>query len=184
MKYENDLILLLRNRRSVRRFEDTPIEPDKVELLKEAVLRSPSSRNLDPWTFVFVDDNGLLAALSEAKPHGAAFLKDAALGIVVCGDAAVCDVWVEDCAIASILAQLAAQSLGLASCWIQLRKRQRPDGTPSEAYVRAVLGLPDNLHVGSIIAVGYAAERPEPIPRANLKDDRIHLNRWGHHKTE
>lgn len=178
MPSSNIFLSLLRTRRSVRQFEDRPIEADKIDLLKEAVLRSPSSRNLDPWTFVFVDDKTVLKELSEAKPHGAAFLKDAALGIVVCGDASVCDVWVEDCAIASILAQLTAQSLGLASCWIQIRKRHRADRTPSEAYVRTVLGLPQNLGVASIIAVGYPAEQRRPKPRSELKDDRIHHNQW------
>ena len=178
MTAENTMMTLLRHRRSVRAYEPRPIEPEKIDLLKEAVLRSPSSRNLDPWTFVFVDDKTVLKELSEAKPHGAAFLKDAALGIVVCGDASVCDVWVEDCAIASILAQLTAQSLGLASCWIQIRKRQHADQTPSEAYIRRVLGLPQTLSVASIIAIGYPAEHPAPIPPDALKGDRIHHNQW------
>lgn len=172
------MIELLRKRRSVRRFEDRAIEPEKVELLKEAVLRSPSSRNFDPWHFIFVDDKKMLAALSKAKPHGASFLKGAALGIVVCGDEAVSDVWVEDCSIASIIAQLAAQSLGLSSCWIQLRKRQHSEGITSEDYVRKTLGIPESLKVESIIAVGYPAEHPKPIERSALKDDRIHTHGW------
>ena len=168
----------LRKRRSVRAFEERAIEPEKVALLKEAALRSPSSRNLDPWSFVFVDDKKLLEVLSKAKPHGASFLKGAALGIVVCGDEAVSDVWVEDCAIATILIQLAAHSLGLGSCWIQLRKRQYADGVSSETYVRKTLGIPESLKVESILAVGYPAEHPKPIERAALKDERIHTNGW------
>jgi nitroreductase len=168
----------LRKRRSVRLFENRPVEADKIELLKEAALRSPSSRNLDPWSFIFVDDKKLLTALSKAKPHGASFLKGAALGIVVCADEAVSDVWIEDCSIASILIQLAAQSLGLGTCWIQLRKRQYADGVSSEAYVRKIVGLPESLKVESIVAVGYPAEHPEPLERAALKDERIHTNGW------
>ena len=53
------MIELLRNRRSIRKYTDRDIEPEKVEILKEAILRSPSSRNFDPWEFVFVDDRGL-----------------------------------------------------------------------------------------------------------------------------
>ena len=51
-------------------------------------------------------------------------LKNAPLAIVVCGDPAKCDVWIEDCSIASILLHLAATDLGLGSCWIQLRLRE------------------------------------------------------------
>lgn len=169
---------VLRKRRSIRSFQGCAIEAEKIALLKEAALRSPSSRNREPWSFIFVDDKKILAALSTAKPHGASFLKGAALGIVVCGDEAVSDVWVEDCSIASILIQLAAQSLGLGSCWIQLRNRPHADGVSSEAYVRTVLGLPESLKVESILAVGYPAEHPEPIERAALKDDCIHTNGW------
>ena len=172
------MIELLRKRRSVRQFEDRAIEPEKVELLKEAVLRSPSSRNFDPWEFIFVDDKKLLEALSKSKPHGASFLKNAALGIVICADEGKCDVWIEDCSIASILAQLTAQSLGLGSCWIQIRNRFYEEGTPSEAYIQTILNIPEQMRVLSIVAVGHPAEQPEPIGREVLKNDKIHLNRW------
>ncbi len=50
------MIELLRARRSIRRYTDRRIEPEKIEILKEAVLRAPSSRNIDPWEFIFVDE--------------------------------------------------------------------------------------------------------------------------------
>lgn len=172
------MIELLRKRRSVRKFEDRPIEPAKVDLLKEAVLRSPSSRNFDPWEFIFIDDKHLLEQLSKSKPHGASFLKNAPLGIVICADEIKSDVWIEDCSIASILAQLTAQSLDLGSCWIQIRKRWYEEGTSGETYIRSILNIPENIRVLSIIAVGYPGEHPEPIPREKLKDNKIHSNQW------
>ena len=47
---------LIRKRRSIRRFRDQPVEPEKVDRLMEAGLRAPSSRSLNPWEFVVVDD--------------------------------------------------------------------------------------------------------------------------------
>ena len=117
------MINLLRKRRSIRVYEDRKIELEKIEILKEAILRSPSSRNINPWEFIFVDDKELLIKLSKAKEHGSEFLESAALGIVVCGNEKKSDVWIEDCSIASILVQMVAQSLGLGSCWIQIRNR-------------------------------------------------------------
>ena len=172
------MIEQLRNRRSIRQYADRAIEPEKTELLKEAALRAPSSRNFDPWEFVFVDDRELLGKLSACKPHGAAFLAQAALGVVVCGDTQASDVWVEDCSIASILLQMAAQSLGLGSCWIQVRKRRHDDQITSSRYVQDLLGLPDHIEVESIIALGYPAEQREPLPYENLKRVKIHLNRF------
>ena len=170
------MIELLRSRRSIRRFTDRPTEPQKIEMLKEAALRSPSSRNIDPWEFVFVDQRELLQKLARAKPHGAKFLAGAALGVVVCADGDKSDVWVEDCAIASILIQMAAQSIGLGSCWIQIRSRMFDDKVTSEDYIKGMLGMPAQMKVESIVAIGYPAEIREPLPREELKDDKIRIN--------
>ena len=172
------MIDLLRTRRSVRKYEPGKIEDEKIEILKEALLRSPTSRNFRPWEFIFVDDRDVLARLSQAKPHGAAFLKGAALGIVVCADENRSDVWVEDCSIASILVQMVALSLGLGSCWIQIRKRTHAEGMTSVSYIQELLGLPENLKVESIISIGYPAEKGEPIPKENLETHKIRMNRY------
>jgi len=172
------MIEWLRNRRSIRKYLDRPIEPEKIELLKEAVLRAPSSRSLDPWEFIFVQDRGLLEKLAACKPHGASFLEQAALGIVICGDSTQSDVWVEDCSIASILVQMVAQSLGLGSCWIQVRNRNYDEQSRSEQYVQSLLGIPGPIKVESIVAVGYPAQSREPLPREQLKSSKVHLNRF------
>jgi len=172
------MIELLRKRRSIRKYLDKPIEPEKVELLKEAVLRAPSSRNIDPWEFVFVKDRAMLEKLSRCKPHGASFLSGAALGIVICGDSTASDVWVEDCSIASILVQMVAQSLGLGSCWIQVRNRTHDEESSAERYVQNLLGIPAHVKVESIVAVGYPAETREPVPREKLKVAKIRIGTY------
>jgi nitroreductase len=173
------MIELLRARRSIREYTGQPLEPEKLELLKEAVLRSPSSRNLDPWEFIFVDDRQLLKKLAGCKPHGAGFLAQAALGVVVCGDSRQSDTWIEDCAIASILVQMVAQSIGLGSCWVQVRNRRFDDQTTSEQYIQKLLQIPEHIKIESIIAIGYPAEKREPLPRAELKDAKVHVNTFG-----
>lgn len=170
------MIELLRNRRSIRKYTSRDIEPEKIEILKEAVLRSPSSRNFDPWEFIFVDDRGLLKQLTLCKPHGAKFLEGAALGIVMCADEQKSDVWIEDCSIASILVQMAAQSIGLGSCWIQIRNRMFDDHKTSEDYIKGLLNIPDNFRVESIIAVGYPAEKREPVRQEDLKYEKVRFN--------
>lgn len=175
------MINLLRSRRSIRKFELRPIESDKVEVLKEALLRAPTSRNLKPCRFIFVDDREILMELSRCKPHGAAFLAGAALGIVILGDSTVSDVWIEDCAIAGILVQMAAQSLGLGSCWIQVRLREHNGKKPSEHLVRDCFDLPDHLRVDSIIGLGYTAEHKPGWKHDSLAWSEIgwnRLNKW------
>ncbi len=169
---------LLRSRRSIRKYKSQPIPADKVEALCEAVLRSPSSRGLNPWEFVFVQDKFLLEQLSRAKAHGSEFVKDAALAIVVCADEAQCDVWIEDCSIASVIAHLAAHSLGLGSCWVQIRLRTAADGQSSEAVVRRTLSIPDSIRVLSIVAIGLPGQTLKPIPAEKLPTQKIHSDNW------
>jgi nitroreductase len=164
---------ILRKRRSIRKYKNRPIENKKMDILIETLVRSPSSRNLNPWEFIIVTNKILLDQLSKSKRHGSEFIKGAPLGIVVCGDPEKSDVWVEDCSIASILVQVVAESLHLGSCWIQIRKRMHSDSMSSESYVRKVLDIPVRLKVESIIAIGYPDEEKIPHDRELLDFNQI-----------
>jgi nitroreductase len=83
------------------------------------------------------------------------------------------DVWIEDCAIASIIIQLTGQSLGLGSCWIQIRNRMHNSLQSSEDYIKGVLHLPENMRVECMIAFGYPDEKKEPTPRRDLEFEKI-----------
>lgn len=170
---------LLRSRRSVRRFLDKPVEPEKVDLLMEAALRSPSSRGFNPWEFVVVTDPELIGRLARSKPHGASFLAGAPLAVAVCADPQKSDVWVEDAAIAALILHLAATDLGLGSCWIQLRRRDHDDTHTAGDYAARLLGLPDGLTVPVLMAIGYPAKQPAPHPQTSLQHDKVSVNRHG-----
>lgn len=169
---------LLQKRRSIRKFKPETIEAEKVEQLIEAVLRAPSSRGLNPWQFMVVDDRETLKRLARAKAHGSEFLGGASLAVAVCADPQRCDVWIEDCAIAAIILQLAAESLGLGSCWAQIRQRPHGEGRSAEAYVREVLGLPPSLAVECIVGIGYPDEHKSGHPRESLEFAKVHRNRF------
>ena len=170
---------LLRSRRSVRKFLKKPVEQEKIDLLIEAALRSPSSRGFNPWEFVVVSDPQTIERLSRAKPHGAAFLARAPLAVVVCADPEKSDVWVEDASIATLILHLAATDLGLGSCWIQLRKRDFDDARTAGQYAAEILGLPDGLTVSAIMAIGYADQHPAPHPREALPKDKVSFEHYG-----
>lgn len=170
------ILSLLQQRRSIRQFKSQPVEPEKVEQLVEALLRSPSSRGLNPWQFVVVDDPETLRRLARSKAHGSEFLSGAPLAVALCADPERSDVWVEDCSIAAIILQLAAESLGLGSCWAQIRQRPHGAGGSAEAYVRQVLGLPETLNVECIVGLGYPARSLPGHPREKLLFDHVHRN--------
>ena len=167
------MLELLRERRSIRQYKDQSVEKDKIKLLKEAVLRSPSSRGRNPWRFIFVDKSDLIEKLARSKQHGSQFLSDAPLAVVVCGDKNKTDVWIEDCSIASIILQLTAQSLDLGSCWIQIRNRMHNDKLSSEDYIKDLLDIPAKFRVESIIGIGYPNEEKEPISEEELQFEKL-----------
>lgn len=169
---------MLLKRRSIRKYTDVPIEKEKVEQLVQAGLLSPTSRNGRAWEFIIVDDPKVLGKLSEAK-LGAQALKGAALGIVVLADPKKSDVWIEDASIATIILQLTAQSLGLGSCWIQIRERMYKEGITAEQYVRGVLEIPENLQVLAIVSLGYPSETRPANSVDRLLRDKIHWNVFG-----
>jgi nitroreductase len=170
---------LLRKRRSIRKYDDRPVEQEKIDLLVEAALRSPSSRGFNPWEFVVVTDPEILARLAKAKPHGASFLAKAPLAIAVCADPEKSDVWVEDASIAAIFLHLAATDLGLGSCWIQLRKREYDDTQTASDYAARLLGLPDGKNVSAVMAIGYPAQQPKPHATASLSYEKVSVNHYG-----
>jgi nitroreductase len=169
---------LIRKRRSIRKYEPKSIEDEKIQMLAEAFLRAPTSMGKNPWEFVIVTDGELLTKLSTAKPHGASFLKNAALGIVVCADPQVSDVWIEDASIASTFIHLAAASLELGSCWIQIRERPHDDAQSADSYIAGLIGLPEHLRVLSIIAVGYPDESKAGHAAEKLNYEKVKINHY------
>jgi nitroreductase len=169
---------LLKSRRSIRKFQDREVEKEKTDTILKSALLSPSSRARRPWKFIAVSDRELLKTLSGCREHGSQFLAGAPLGIVVIADPEACDVWVEDSSIASIIIQLSAQSLGLSSCWIQVRKRFQSGDLKAEDYIKGVLGIPPKYSVECIIAIGYAGEEKGAYGDSELLYDKIHFNRF------
>ena len=170
---------LLKQRRTSRVFTDELIDKETVCNLMKAVLMSPSGRRINPWEFVLVEDKAMLKALSQCKEHGAGLLEGAAMAVVVLGDTTKTDVWIEDCSIATIILQLAAEDLGLGSCWVQIRRRMDAEGNVAEDNVRNLLGIPAHYAVLSIVAVGHKAREAKPFDEENMQWDKVHIGCFG-----
>jgi len=149
---------LLTHRHSSRNFSDKELSADNVSTILEAALLSPTSKNCRKWMFHVVDDKETLEKLADSKENGAAFLKEAAMAVAVVCDDKDDDCWIEDCSIAAVTMQYQAASLGIGSCWCQIRERYLSDGTKSEDVVRGILDIADNFRVLCIIGFGYAAD--------------------------
>ena len=169
---------LIKTRRSMRKFTDEELTQEQVELLLRAALMSPSSHRSTGWEFIAVDDKQTLAQLAESKDSGAAFVAEAPLAIVVAANPEVSDAWVEDASIAALMIQLQAEDLGLGSCWGHMHNRHAADGTPANDVIHELLGLPENLQVLCVIAVGHKGMERKPFNEEHLQWEKVHINKW------
>jgi len=176
---DNNLLSLIKKRRSIRKFKSKKVEQEKIEKIIQAALLSPSSHARYPRQLIVVDDKKLLFQLSSSKTYGSTFLSNAPLGIVVTADRNLSDAWIEDTSIASTFIMLTAQWLGLGSCWIQITKRMHSETKTSEEYIREILNVPENIRVLSIIALGYPDEENMPKSKNRLKYESVFYNSFG-----
>lgn len=168
----------LLTRRSVRKFTGQPIEEEKMHQILEAAMSGPCCVNARDWAFIVVTDREKLQQMAEANGRPAEPLKNAAAGILVCGDLERAfppakDYWVIDGAIAAQNICLAAHALGLGAVWL---------GTwPQEDRVekqRRIFRLPETIIPHSIIALGYPAEDTTAPRDTRYEADRVHKEVW------
>ncbi|MCR4920686.1 MAG: nitroreductase family protein [Bacteroidaceae bacterium] len=171
----NSFSELIKMRRSMRKFTDELLSADEARLLLRAALMSPSSKGLHAWEFVVVEDKATLEMLSQCKSQGADFLSGAPLAVVVLGDPQVSDVWIEDASVAATQMLLQAEDLGLGACWIQVRDRHDAEGGDAEENVRRILGIPDQLRVLAIVAVGHKGMERKPFNEDRLLWEKVHV---------
>ncbi len=167
---------LLLNRRSIRKFKTQQIEKETLDKIVKGALTSPSGRNIKPWNLIVIDDKEILSKLGSLRGGASKPISNAPLAIAVIGDREATDVLIEDLSIISIIIQLMSHSLGLGSCWIQVRNRIAIDDNTVEESVRDILNIADNYNVESIIAIGYPDEEKTSHDLEKLDFDKVHYN--------
>lgn len=174
-----DLLNAIMHRRSVRQYTSEAIPEDKLKAILHAGLAAASSKNRRPWEFIVVRDREMLDRLCECRPGAANLLGKGQAAIVVAADAELVDVWVEDCASAITQMHIAADALGLGSCWLQVRKRMAPDGvTSTEDVVRDLLGIPAKYGVMAMLTLGMPAAHPGAKTVDDLQMEKIHYEHF------
>ncbi len=174
-----ELIEMIKKRRSVRKYTEEYIPEEKIGKVLQAGLLAPSGRARRPWEFILVRDREMLKKMSECREGGSAkMLAGADCAVVVVADPEKTDVWTEDCSIAMAFMHLAADSLGLGSCWIQGRLRNAPDGRTTEEYLRELLGFPESYRLEAILSLGVPENHPAPRTGTDIAAEKIHRGRF------
>lgn len=159
-----DFLEVIEKRHSVRKYADKAVERELLDTLVRVAQTAPSSRNSKSTAFMIVEDGDTIKALSEMRTSGSSFVKEAPAVIVIMGDEAKTDLWIDNCAISATFVQLAATAMELGSCWVHVNGRLRNKNDESagyaEDYVRQLLGIKDGMRVYCVIAVGYQEDEP------------------------
>ena len=167
---------VIRKRRSVRSYLPRDVEEEKVADVLAAALAAPTAWGTRAWEFVVVRDPATREALSTATPY-AAFVARAPVAVVVAYDPRKGKRFHEDASIAAEHIHLEAVHQGLGSCFVQIADSEGPHGD-AEAYVKGVLGIPEEFRVQCIMPLGYPAARPEPHGPAPDAHAKVRRERW------
>ena len=163
----------LMTRRSIRKYEDRPVPPELVEEILRAAMAAPTAGNGQPWEFVVITDRKLMAELAEIHENGS-MIKDAPLGILVCGNLdrdVYQGFWVQDCSAAIENLLLAAHALGLGAVWTAVY----PLGDRPAVFAQK-LHLPEQVVPLALIPIGWPGETLPPEDRYDPA--KVHRNVW------
>lgn len=173
------------NRKSVRSYTDQKLTEQQIETLLKAAMAAPSAINIQPWSFVVIDDD---AVKQEIWGEGfqSEMFTSAPVVIVVCGDTKTMRkpygkpdaepeevdniFWDQDCSAATENLLLAAEAMGLGAVWTAIYPTERM------ARVCEKLCLPANVKPLCAVPIGYPAGDDQP--KDKWKPEKIHRNRW------
>ena len=171
------LLDVLRARRTIRRYTGEPVSDADIDVLLEAAMYAPSRLDRRPWRFVVLRDRALQDEMGDAIGVRN-YLAQAPAVIVICADSASSPTWMMDIAAATENLLLAATDLGLGAAWVGW-----PESgwwQPLEDLLRRKIGVPADIRVATLVAVGHPAERRDPYSREDRFDPTlIHDGRWG-----
>lgn len=165
-------------RKSIRQFSRRPVSDADVRKILEAGMSGPSCVNARDWDFLVIRDKKRLALMADANGKHAVHLKNAPLGILVCGDLnrafnEAKDYWVIDGAIAGQNMVLCAHDLGIGSVWLGTwPQMERVENQ------RKLFSLPDHIIPHSVIAFGYPAEGTDLSKPDTFEEELVHYEAW------
>ena len=178
-----ELMQAIKERRTVRRFKQIPLEKEKIIKLIDAGRRASCGGNMQRLRYIVVQETELLKGIFEQTAWGGhvqpnrnpLFGENSPMAFIVVtsprGDAAI------DAAAAIENIQLAAWEEGIGCCWIGAYKKDP---------VNELLGLTGDMKSVFLVAIGYADECPisedielEDDQRYYLDDnDRLHVPKY------
>jgi len=161
-------------RRSIRKFNDQKLEPEKLDKILRAAMQAPSAANQQAWEFIVVENKELLIELSATSPY-AKPVAQAPVTLVLLADSdkmLVPTAWEQDMGAVAENILLEAVHLGLGGVWFGVSTSDAVSDN-----VKKLFELPENIKPFALISIGYAdGQKNEFVDR--YKADRVHYEKW------
>ena len=151
------------DRRSIRKFEDRPVETEKIEAILRAAMQSPTGKNSQCWEFLVIEKEEDRIAVTKMSPFSQCAKNAKTLIMTMVNmDRADPDVpvWIQDMSAACMTMLIQAELEGLGATWLGMYPFQERLDAARE-YFR----IPDNLVPFSVIALGYKLNAKAPEDR-------------------
>jgi nitroreductase len=178
----------IKTRRSIRKFTDQPVEPEKLQAVLEAVQQAPSWSNRQCWSLVVVQDQAVRSRISELSFVESFFatygyksnpaqkgLAQAPIVLVACadpqhsGDLRGEQYYMADLGIATQNLMLAAHDLGLGTVFV---------GVFDEEQLKSLLEIPPHIRIVGLFPLGYPAAEPKAGPPRKPLSEFVHYGQW------
>lgn len=169
-----DTIETILKRRSIRKFQDVPVEPEKIEQILRAAMQSPTGHNAQGWEFLVVTDRELILKISQMSPETVS-AKNAPMLIIPLAnlenDKRVEGMWTCDMGAVCQTILLAEEGLGLGGCWLSCWPYPE-----KVKYLTELLALPGYVVPFAVLTCGYKVTEKPMDDR--YKPEKVH---WEHY---
>ncbi len=159
---------VMKERRSIRKFQEGVIPKEDLNKILEAGRLAPSAKNKQPWELVIMEDKKmqnniaeeLVKVLQQENPTSEA-IKTASIVIMVFNPLEMDDFNIMSIGASIENMLLEATHLGYGSLWIGLTKN-------IESYIKGICNQEHPLM--ATICLGYKEETPESRPRKSMEE--------------
>ena len=175
---DGPVIKTIKSRRSIRSYMDVPVEWDKIITTIEAGMMAPNAGNLQIWRFVVVRNPDKKKQITDACLQQY-WMEQAPVHIVIFAKLQKEEQYygirgkrlysIQDCSMAAMNIMLAAQELGLGTCFVS--------AFDEEALSR-IFGQQEDIRPQGVITMGYTDDKPE-IPLRYRVESLIGVENYG-----
>ncbi|WP_105615825.1 nitroreductase family protein [Vallitalea okinawensis] len=140
-------------RRSIRKYDNQPVEKEKIDQLIRAAMQAPSAGNQQPWEMIIVQNKEMLKKLSLMSPYSK-MIEKASVAFVFLGNENVMkypENWEQDLSAATQNLLLQAVELDLGAVWLGVAPLEN-----RMQYIKDLFQLPDHVKAFSVVPVGYS----------------------------